>query len=135
MTMTTEKEGRWAADGAARRMTELASAFRAFSSTVPDLEVEVVGHVAGSRQLVQPVAGFHVRLPGEGETGTSLYVSSTYAELVRWRPDAGALRERFSVSLDGPDFGWGDSIYPSATELAHDLLAYMQFTLDALPRS
>lgn len=135
MTTAAGRSGSWTADAAARRMTELAAAFRAFCSRVPELEVEVVGHVAGSRQFVHPVAGFHVRLKGEAGTGTSLYVSSTYSELVRWRPGAGALRERFSVRLDEDGYEWGDSQFPTAAALAHDLLAYMQFNLDALPKS
>jgi hypothetical protein len=134
-TRAKREGGRWAADGASRRMTELAKAFSAFSETVPGLAVEVVGHVAGDRHLVHPVAGFHVRLPKAGEAGVSLYVSSTYAELVRWRPGTGALRERFDVSLDENGYGWGDSLFPTASELAHDLVAYLQFNLDALRKS
>lgn len=130
---TVSRDGRrWAADLAAQQITELAQAFRGFSERVPGLVVEVVGHVAGNRRYVHPVAGFHVRLPVEGTTGVSLYVSSRYAELVRWRDGAGALRERFDVSIDDPGYGWGGSTYPTAHELAHDLLAYMQFNLDAL---
>lgn len=136
MTIAARKAGSgWTADAAARQMTELAQAFRAFQSSVPGLDVEVVGHVAGNRQYVHPVAGFHVRLPADDETGISLYVSSRYAELVRWRPGSGALRERFDVRLDDPGYGWGDSTFPTARELAHDLIAYMQFNLDALLRS
>jgi len=73
-----------------------------------------------------------VRMEGEAGTGISLYVSSRYAELVRWRPGAGALRERFAVQMEEPGYGWGDSTYPTADELAHDLVAYIQFNLDAL---
>lgn len=124
-----------AVDVAARQITELAHAFRSFMEKVPGLKVDVVGHVAGNQQYVHPVAGFHVRLSGEPGTGISLYVSSRYAELVRWRPGAGALRERFSVDIDDPGFGWGDSYFPNAQELAHDLVAYMQFNLDALRRN
>lgn len=124
----------WTADTASRQITELAQAFRAFAASVPGLSVVVVGHVAGNRQFVHPVAGFHVRLAGDAETGTELYVSSRYAELVRWRPGAGALRERFDVHIDETGYGWGDSTYPTAHELAHDLVAYMQFNVDALRR-
>jgi hypothetical protein len=123
------------ADLAARQITELAHAFRAFSLTVPGLSVEVVGHLAESRQFVHPVAGFYVKLAGESGTGISLYVSSSYAELVQWRPGAGALRERFDVEIDGGGYGWGDSVFPTAHELAHDLVAYMQFNLDALRKN
>jgi hypothetical protein len=117
------------------RMTELVEAFRGFAETVPGLEVEVVGSVAGDDELVHPVAGFHVLLPGEAETGVSLYVSAHYAELVRWRPGAGALRERFDVRLEEAGYGWGESTFPTAYELAHDLMAYMQFNVDALRKS
>jgi hypothetical protein len=119
----------------ARQVTELARAFGGFALHVPGLEVEEVGHLADSRQYVHPVAGFHVRLNGEAGTGISLYVSSRYAELVRWHPEAGALRERFDVRIDDAGYGWGDSTFPTAQELAHDLVAYMQFNLDALRKS
>ncbi|CAN5747259.1 hypothetical protein BH23GEM10_BH23GEM10_08750 [soil metagenome] len=131
-TRTRRSGGSSTVDTAARQITELAQAFRSFSQNVPGLTVEVVGHVAGSRQFVHPVAGFHVRLPGEDGTGIELYVSSRYGELVRWRPGTGALRERFDVHIDDPGYGWGESTFPSARELAHDLVAYMQFNLDAL---
>jgi hypothetical protein len=123
-----------APDLAAQQITELAHAFRAFGSSVPGLFVEVVGHVAGNRQYVHPVAGFHVRVQGR-DAGVSLYVSSQYGELVKWGAGAGALRERFDVSLADGSYGWGDSSYPTAHELAHDLVAYMQFNLDALRRN
>lgn len=117
----------------AQRMTELADAFRAFQRSVPGLTVEVVGHVAGEAELVHPVAGFHVRLPGqEGVGGIQLYISASYAELIRWG-DAGAIRERFNVQLSD-EFGWGDSVFPHAEGLAHDLLAYLQFNLDVVTR-
>jgi hypothetical protein len=133
MRTETRREGNgWRTDPASRQMTELAAAFRAFGSSVPGLTVEVVGHVAGSRRFVHPVAGFHVRLGDDSTTGVSLYVSSRYAELVRWRPGAGALRERFEVSLDDEGYGWNDTSFPTAHDLAHDLVAYMQFNLDAL---
>jgi hypothetical protein len=133
MRTQAKREGSsWKADRATRQMTDLAGAFRAFGSTVPGLLVEVVGHVAGNRQLVHPVAGFHVRLSESPDVGVSLYVSSTYAELVRWKPGAGALRERFDVSLEADGYGWNGTSFPTATELAHDLVAYMQFNLDAL---
>lgn len=117
-------------DLVAQRMTELAEAFRAFEATVPELTVEVVGHLTHDGGLVHPVAGFHVRLDlAHAAGGVSLYISSNYAELTRWG-DAGALRERFAVQL-GEEFVWGDSAYGSAEDLAHDLLAYLQFNLDA----
>lgn len=118
---------------AARRMTELAEAFRAFEPTVPGLSVEVVGRMAGAEHLVHPVAGFHVWLeePAD-EGGVSLYVSGSYAELTRWG-DSGAIRERFTVQLD-EEFAWGDSVYSTARELAHDLLGYLQFNLDVIAR-
>ena len=117
----------------AQRMTELAGAFRAFTERVPGLEVEVVGHVAGERELVHPVAGFHVRLEtADGIGGVELYVSVSYAELTRWG-DAGAIRERFQVDLS-EEFCWGESAFPTAEGLAHDLLAYMQFNLDVAAR-
>lgn len=122
-------------DPAARQITELAHAFGGFAQNVPGLRVDVVGHLSGSRQYVHPVAGFHVRLPGENGMGISLYVSSRYAELVRWHPTRGALRERFDVELDGVGYGWGDSTFPTAYALAHDLIAYMQFNLDALRKN
>jgi hypothetical protein len=131
-TETRRGGNSWTADRASRQMTELAGAFRSFSSSVPGLTLEVVGHVAGNRQLVHPVAGFHVRLNEGSEAGVSLYVSSKYAELVRWKPGAGALRERFEVSLDDEGYGWNDTLFPTARDLAHDLVAYMQFNLDAL---
>jgi len=120
-TMARRTGASWAADTAARQITELAHAFRAFSRHLPGLRIEIVGTIANNRQYVHPVAGFHVRLEGEGGAGISLYVSSRYAELVRWRPGAGALRERFTVHIDEPGYGWGDSTYPTAHELAHDL--------------
>jgi hypothetical protein len=39
------------------------------------------------------------------------------------------------VHIDEPGFGWGDSMFPSAQELAHDLFAYMQFNLDAIRKN
>jgi hypothetical protein len=115
-------------------MTELAQAFRAFEDRFPGLTVDVVGHVAGSSRMVHPIAGFHVLLEPAGGAGVSLYVSARYGELVRWKPGAGALRERFDVSFDEHGYGWGGSLYVTATELAHDLLAYLQYNLDALRR-
>jgi hypothetical protein len=135
MATASHTDSNWTADTAARQITDLAHAFRAFSRNVPGLRVEIVGNVAQNRQYVHPVAGFHVRMEGEGGTGISLYVSSRYAELVRWRPGAGALRERFAVQMEDPGYGWGGSSYPTAEELAHDLVAYIQFNLDALSRS
>ncbi|HEX6306601.1 MAG TPA: hypothetical protein VFZ69_00365 [Longimicrobiales bacterium] len=134
-TITKQSERSATVDTASRQITELAQAFRSFSATVPGLKVDVVGHVAGSQQYVHPVAGFHVRVNGDAGSGISLYVSSRYGELVRWRQGSGALRERFTVHIDEPGYGWGDSTYPTAQELAHDLMAYMQFNLDALRKS
>lgn len=131
-TRSRRKSSGWTTNGEARGITELAQAFRVYEDRVPGLTVDVVGHVAGSRVLVHPIAGFHVRLPSESGTGASLYVSARYGELVRWKPGAGALRERFDVSLDEAGYGWGDSLYPTAAELAHDLIAYLQFNLDTL---
>lgn len=134
MATKLRRDGRGgrAADLGAQQITELAHAFEAFRDRVPGLTVEIVGHVAGDSQYVHPVAGFHVHLPLDEGTGVSLYVSSRYAELVRWREGAGALREQFDVSIDPPGYGWGGSSYPTAHQLAHDLLAYLQFNLDAL---
>lgn len=128
--MTETRTG--AAEAASRQMTELAQAFRGFRKTVPGLRVEVVGTMNRSSQYVHPVAGFHVALDRDDGAGVSLYVSASYAELVRWLPSAGALRERFDVQLDGEVYGWNASTFQSAADLAHDLLAYMQFNLDAL---
>ena len=120
-------------DPLTQRITELERAFRSFEKSNPGLSVEVVGRVAGQAELVHPVAGFHVRLePRDGSGGVELYVSASYAELTRWA-DAGAMRERFNVQLtDG--FGWGDSVFPDARGLAHDLLGYMQFNLAVAAR-
>ncbi|MEX1182620.1 MAG: hypothetical protein WEF86_05255 [Gemmatimonadota bacterium] len=134
-TRTRRSSGSWTADTPSRQITELAQAFRGFAQSVPGLTVEVVGHVAGHRQYVHPVAGFHVRLRGGDDGGIELYVSSRYGELVRWRPGTGALRERFDVHIDEPGYGWGESTFPTAHELAHDLVAYMQFNLDALRKN
>jgi hypothetical protein len=134
-TAPTRKAASWKADKASARMTELAQAFVEFGESVPELRVEVVGRVVDNAEHVHPVAGFHVLLEGPAETGVSLYVSEQYAELVQWRPGAGALRERFDVKLDAEGYAWGDSCFPTAGELAHDLVAYMQFTLDVLRKS
>ncbi|MBR9989736.1 MAG: hypothetical protein KFH98_08280 [Gemmatimonadetes bacterium] len=136
MATTTRRSSNEAnVDTASRQITELAHAFRGYSQNVPGLKVDIVGHVAGSQQYVHPVAGFHVRMNDEAGSGISLYVSSRYGELVRWRQGSGALRERFTVHIDEPGFGWGDSTFPSAEELAHDLFAYMQFNLDAIRKN
>lgn len=134
-TITRKSEAGLTVDIASRQITELAQAFQVFSKNVPGMKVDVVGHVAGNQQYVHPVAGFHVRLPGDAGSGISLYVSSRYGELVRWKQGAGALRERFTVRIDDPGFGWGESTFPNAHELAHDLVAYMQFNLDALRKN
>ncbi|MGH7446191.1 MAG: hypothetical protein ACREK1_00175 [Longimicrobiales bacterium] len=136
MTTITRRSGDTAnVDMASRQITELAQAFRAYAQNVPGLKVDIVGHLAGNQQYVHPVAGFHVRLNGEAGAGISLYVSSRYGELVRWKQGTGALRERFTVHIDDPGFGWGDSTFPTAQELAHDLFAYMQFNLDAIRKN
>jgi hypothetical protein len=139
-TETGEGRSRWRArggaveaDATAARITALEREFRELSKRVPGLEVEVVGRPAADESLVHPTAGFEVRLePGGVGAGVSLYVSSAYGELKRWRRNdgiEGAARERFAVSLmDG--FGWGESIFPDAGGLANDLLGYMQFNLD-----
>jgi hypothetical protein len=121
----------------AERITELEQAFRRYSDVVPGLGVEVVGTVTGQDSLVHPVAGFQVRLqPDDSPVGVALYVSSSYGELRRWFRDAdwdgdSRMRERFDVSLSN-GFGWGESVFPDADGLAHDLLAYMQFNIDCL---
>jgi hypothetical protein len=116
----------------ATRVTELEQAFQLLSDTVPGLTVDVVGHMSNNRLLVHPVAGFRVKLQHEGENaGVSLYVSASYAELTRWPADGGALRERFNVRIS-EGFVWGESSFDHATELAQELLGYMQFNLDAV---
>jgi hypothetical protein len=121
----------------AERITELERAFRRYSDTVPGLGVDVVGTVSGAETLVHPVAGFQVRLePEHSPVGVALYVSSHYGELRRWTRCAGRdaeparSRERFSVRLS-EGFDWGESSFPTADGLAHDLLAYMQYNLDS----
>ena len=125
-------------EDAAYRVTELERAFREFSERVPGLTVEVVGRVAGHEEMVHPVAGFQVHLErGSGNQGVRLYVSANYGELTRWRgrwaggAGGGAVREKFEVRLE-EEYGWGDSVFPTAEMLAHDLLGYMQFQLDAV---
>jgi hypothetical protein len=121
-------------EDAVYRVTELERAFREFSERVPGLAVDVVGRVAGHEEMVHPVAGFEVNLASSGGgPGVRLYVSESYGELTRWRSrwGGGAVREKFTVNLqDG--YGWGDSVFPTAELLAHDLLGYMQFQLDAV---
>ena len=121
------------------RMTYLAAAFRDFSSRVPGLRVDVVGYMADSETLIHPVAGFEVRLQREkAGAGVSLYVSATYAELTRWTAKGqelrtgGATRERFDVDFEEEDYQWGDSAFEEPDQLAHELLGYMQFNLDAV---
>jgi hypothetical protein len=121
-------------EDAVYRVTELERAFREFSERVPGLSVEVVGRVAGHEEMVHPVAGFEVNLArGPGGQGVRLYVSENYGELTRWRSrwGGGAVREKFEVRLQ-EEYGWGDSVFPTAELLAHDLLGYMQFQLDAV---
>ena len=116
----------------ASRITQLEHAFQRLSGQVPGLQVEVVGHMSNDRSLVHPVAGFQVKLQHEGENaGVLLYVSASYAELTRWPADGGAMRERFNVKLS-EGFVWGDLSFNEASELASELLAYMQFNLDTV---
>jgi hypothetical protein len=118
-------------------VTALEASFRTLAHSVPGLAVDVVGRVAGARELVHPTAGFEVRLRrGAGQYGVSLYVSARYSELTSWRGPgqpgpSGALRERFQVDLES-GFRWGDTDFRSAEALAQALLGYMQFQLDAL---
>jgi hypothetical protein len=123
------------------RMTYLANAFRNFSARVPGLRVDVVGYMADSDTMIHPVAGFEVRLQREkAGAGVSLYISATYAELTSWTSkgtelqQGGALRERFDVDFEEEDYQWGDSAFEEPDELAHELLGYMQFNLDALTK-
>lgn len=123
------------------RMTYLANAFRTFSARVPGLRVDVVGYMADSDTMIHPVAGFEVRLQREkAGAGVSLYISATYAELTSWTSKGaelhkgGALRERFDVDFEEEDYQWGDSAFEEPDELAHELLGYMQFNLDALTK-
>ena len=123
----------------AERMTFLASAFRNFAATVPGLRVDVVGYMADSKTMIHPVAGFEVRLQREkGGAGVSLYISASYAELTSWTSKGaelrkgGALRERFDVDFEEDDYQWGDSSFEEPEQLAHELLGYMQFNLDAM---
>ena len=100
---------------------------------------DLVGHMSTDRSLVHPVAGFQVKLQhDEDGAGVSLYISASYAELTRWpSPDdsqGGAMRERFNVRL-AEGFKWGDSEFEDPTELAQELLGYMQFNLDAVSES
>jgi len=118
------------------RITALERAFRQYTNRVPGLGVDVVGTVAGSDSWVHPVAGFQVRLErDDARAGVSLYVSSSYGELRRWaeeRPSADRPgRESFDVRLR-EGYGWGDSEFDDPAELAHDLLAYMQYNLDSI---
>lgn len=123
------------------RMTFLASAFRTFAANVPGLRVDVVGYMADSDTMIHPVAGFEVRLQREkAGAGVSLYISATYAELTSWTArgaelhQGGALRERFDVDFEEEDYQWGDSAFEEPQELAHELLGYMQFNLDAISK-
>jgi hypothetical protein len=121
-------------EDAAYRVTELERAFREYTERVPGLTVEVMGRVAGNDMLVHPVAGFEVRLQRDaGSQAVRLFVSGNYGELVRSRGrwGRGSVREMFEVRLE-EEFGCGDSVFPTAELLAHDLLGYMQFQLDAV---
>jgi hypothetical protein len=98
--------------------------------------VDVVGTVAGCESWVHPVAGFQVSLQrDDARAGVALYVSSSYGELRRWveeRPAAERRgRESFDVSMR-EGYGWGESEFDDPDELAHELLAYMQYNLDAM---
>jgi hypothetical protein len=119
----------------AERVTLLEEAFRRFAGTRPELTVDVVGRVSGHGELVHPLAGFTVRMERAGSGGVALYVTAGYGELTRWRRPglsaAGALRERFRVRLVDA-FGWGESVFPDAESLAHALIGYMQYNLDAV---
>jgi len=122
----------------AERITALERAFRKFTKNVPGFRVDVVGYMSGNANLVHPVAGFEIRLqPQNTGAGVSLYVSESYAELTRWSEagheihSGGAWRERFHVSF-GDGYYWGESTFDSPDELAHELLGYMQFNLDAV---
>lgn len=114
------------------RITALAEVFRAYAERVPEISVNVVGTLSDRADLVHPVAGFEVKLTGSGGRSVSLYVSANYGELRRPVHAGGqnrVLREAFQVRLS-EGFGWGDSEYPDAERLAHDLLAYLQYHLD-----
>lgn len=122
-------------------MTYLAAAFRNFADKVPGLRVDVVGYMAGSDTLIHPVAGFEVRLQREkAGAGVSLYISASYAELTRWTAKGtelrkgGAQRERFDVDFEEDDYQWGNSAFEEPDQLAHELLGYMQFNLDAISK-
>lgn len=122
-------------------MTFLASAFRNYTPKIPGLRIDVVGYMADSDTLIHPVAGFEVRLQRENQgAGVSLYISASYAELTSWTAKGtelrkgGALRERFDVDFEEEDYQWGDSAFDEPHELAHELLGYMQFNLDALSK-
>jgi hypothetical protein len=97
--------------------------------------------MADSKTLIHPVAGFEVRLQRENTgAGVSLYISASYAELTRWTDkatelrDGGAVRERFDVDFEEEDYQWGESSFEEPRELAHELLGYMQFNLDAISK-
>jgi hypothetical protein len=114
----------------AGRMTELERAFQTMADSVPGLVVDVIGTMSNDSSLVHPVAGFHVKLQHGPGAGVALYISANYAELRRWPADGGAMRERFNVNFS-EGFVWGDSMFEDPTELAQELLGYMQFNLDA----
>jgi len=125
----------------AERMTFLATAFRDFAKKVPGLRVDVVGYMADSDSMIHPVAGFEVRLqPANKGSGVSLYISASYAELKRWSAVGSELRkggvviERFNVDFEEEDYQWGDSAFEEPQQLAHELLGYMQFNLDAISK-
>lgn len=115
-------------------MTFLAGAFRGLAAKVPGLRVDVVGYMSDSDTMIHPVAGFEVRLQREKSgAGVSLYISGSYAELTRWAESgSGTMRERFDVDFEEEDYQWGDSSFEDPDQLAHELLGYMQFNLDAV---
>jgi hypothetical protein len=118
-------------------ITELQQAFESMSAAAPGMSVDVVGRVRGNSALVHPTAGFEVQVRrGEGDAAVALYVSASYAELAVWPKGIHvstdeAVREPFSVRLVG-EYRWGDSVFPSATDLATALIGYMQYRLDSI---
>ena len=119
-------------------ITELQQALRSRTGEVAGLHVDVVGRLRENSELVHPTAGFEavLRRPDEG-SAVALYVSANYAELAFWPNGMHAtadepIREPFNVRLVG-EYRWGDSVFPSANDLATALIGYMQYRLDAVP--
>ena len=119
-------------------ITELQQALRSRTSEVPGLHVDVVGRLRENTDLVHPTAGFEavLRRPDTG-SAVALYVSANYAELAVWPHGIDAatdepMREPFNVRLVG-EYRWGDSVFPSANDLATALIGYMQYRLDTVP--